>query len=63
MAPPKVGAPSHTARKTHSTTRSPQEKVVKVENPIQLEGVVDVDAIPSPIIEPISPTMVEEKNL
>jgi hypothetical protein len=33
---------------------------MEVENPTQLEGVVDVDAIPSPIIEPVSPTVVEE---
>jgi hypothetical protein len=25
-----------------------------------LEGVVDVDAIPSPVIEPVSPTVIKE---
>jgi hypothetical protein len=35
---------------------------MEVENPMQPEGVVDVDAIPSPVIEPVSPTVVEEKE-
>jgi hypothetical protein len=60
MAPPKIVAPNHIARKIHSATRSPQEQVVEKTNPIQLEGVVDVDAIPSLITEPVIPTMVEE---
>jgi hypothetical protein len=35
---------------------------MEAENPTQLEGVVDVDAIPSKIIKPVSPIMVEEQE-
>jgi hypothetical protein len=39
--------------------RPPQEPTIEAENPTQMEGVVDVDAIPSP--EPVSPTLVRRK--
>jgi hypothetical protein len=42
---------------------SPQEQAVEGSNPIQPEGVVDVDTITSLVIESVSPTMVEEKVL
>ena len=36
---------------------------MEVENPTQMKGVVDFDSIPCPIIEPMSPTVVEEKEV
>jgi hypothetical protein len=63
MAPPKVGAPSRIVRKIISVARSLKEPIMEEKNPMQPEGVVDVDAIPSPIIEPMIPTLVEEKEI
>jgi hypothetical protein len=60
MEPSKVEAPSRIMRKIRSATRSPQEPTMEVENPTQPEGVVDVDTIPSLVIEPVSPIVVEE---
>jgi hypothetical protein len=60
MAPTKVEAPIRTTRKTHSATIYSQKQAVKVENPIQPKGVVYVDAIPSPVIEPVIPTVFKE---
>jgi hypothetical protein len=57
----KVGSPSRVTRKTHITTIYLQEKeTVEVEKPIHPEGVVNVDAIPSPVIETINPNVVKE---
>jgi hypothetical protein len=55
MAPPKVGAPSRVVRNTQSTAKSIEQATTKVENPIQPEGIVDVDVIPSPVEEPSEP--------
>jgi hypothetical protein len=62
MAPLKVGAPSITSRKILSSARLPQKLAVEAKNPMHMEGVVDVDAIPSPVIELVSPIVVEEKE-
>jgi hypothetical protein len=62
MAPPKLGDPNRVARKTRSAMNSTQDQAAEGENPNQLEGVVDIDAIPSLVIEPISPMIVEEQN-
>jgi hypothetical protein len=60
MAPPKLGAPRHMTRRSHKNNRSSLEPTIAVENPIETEGVVDVDAILSPYIP--SPTLVEEQK-
>jgi hypothetical protein len=62
MAPPKVGAPSQTTYKTRSSLRSPQETAEVAQEMAQREGIVDVDAIPSPQIEPVTTTLVEEEE-
>jgi hypothetical protein len=62
MAPLKFGAPSQTTRKTRSSTRSRWDTMVEGVN-IQSEREVDVDVIPSPVIEPVSPTLVEEQQV
>jgi hypothetical protein len=62
MAPPKVGAPSWVARKTCSSTRLPQDTTTEGVNNHQ-EGVVYVGSIPSPVIKPVIPTLVEEHQV
>jgi len=58
MVPPKIGAPSQIAKKVQSSTRSPRDTGSYEENLNQPEGVVDVDSIPYPFIEPIITTIV-----
>jgi hypothetical protein len=60
MVPPNFEYPSQTKRKKRSAMRSPQDTTTDVVN-IHPEGVMDMDSIPSPFIEPISPTLVEEQ--
>jgi hypothetical protein len=42
--------------------RYPQDQVVKETNLIHIDGVVDMDVIPSLVIEPVIPTIVEEQE-
>jgi len=59
MTPPKVGSLSQMTRRSRKNNRSLLEPTLAVKNPAQMEGVVDVDAIPSP--EQTSSTLVEEQ--
>ena len=59
MVPPKVGAPIHMSRRSHRYNRSSLEPIVEAKNPTHIEGVVDVNAIPS--LESVSLTFDEEK--
>jgi hypothetical protein len=61
MEPPKVNAPSQTTQKTHRSHRSQQEISKEEHEFTQREGIVDVNAIPSPQVEPMSATPVEEE--
>jgi hypothetical protein len=61
MTPPNVSAPSQIARKTRSSCKSPPETTTEEHAFTQTEGIVDVDMIPSPQIEPVSATLVEEE--
>jgi hypothetical protein len=61
MAPPNIGALSQTVRKTRSNILAPHETVEVEEEMDQREGKFDVDAIPSPQIKLVSPTLVEEE--
>jgi hypothetical protein len=58
MAPPKVGAPSQMPRRSYMNKKSSLETIVATEIPTQTEGVVDVDAIPSPDLT--IPTLVKD---
>jgi hypothetical protein len=60
MAPPKVRETSKMLRRTQRNNRSLEEPTMERKNPMKTEGVVDVDGIPSPVIEPVSPIVVEE---
>jgi hypothetical protein len=62
MVPPKVGTLDQNARKTCNSTRSPHDTTIYGVN-IYSERVVDVDVIPSLVIELVSPTLVEEKHV
>jgi hypothetical protein len=62
MAPPNFGAPTQTTWKTHSIHRSPQETTEAEEEFTQREGIVDVDAIPSLQVKPVSSTLVKEEE-
>jgi hypothetical protein len=62
MAPPKFKSHIQIARKTHSSHRSPQETTKAEKVFTQTEGIVDVDAIHSPQIEPVNATLVEEEG-
>jgi hypothetical protein len=42
--------------------RTTKNTKIEVLNPNHSEGVVDVDTIPSPVIEPLSPIIIEEKE-
>jgi len=61
MAPPKLGYPNWVTIKTQSFMRISQDTMTNRVNLNHPEGMVDMDAIPSPIIEPVIPTIVEEK--
>jgi hypothetical protein len=61
MTPPNIGAPSQTMRKTRSSVRMPHETTEVEQETTQREGFIDVDTIPSPRVEPASPTPVEEE--
>jgi hypothetical protein len=62
MEPLKVGAPIQTTRKTRSILRAPHETAEAEQETTQREAVVDVDAIPSPQIEPVSTIVIEEEE-
>jgi hypothetical protein len=62
MTPPKMGAPRQTMRKTHSNVRVPHETMEAEQETAQREEFIDVDVIPSPRVEPASPTPVEEET-
>jgi hypothetical protein len=40
----------------------PQEAKIEEKNPAQPKGIVDADAIPSLVIEPLIPTVMEDKD-
>jgi len=61
MAPPNIGSPSQIARKTWSSIRAPHETIEVEQEMAHREGIVDVDVIPSPQVEPVSPTLVKEE--
>jgi hypothetical protein len=62
MAPPKLEEPCKVAIKTQSNTKSLQETTREEQAHRHVEGVVDVDAIPSPQDEPVNATIVEEEG-
>jgi len=62
MVPPKFIAPCRSARKTQSATKFTEQYVAEVEKSIKLEGIINVDVIPSPIEERVIPTLVEEQE-
>jgi hypothetical protein len=62
MEPSKVGDSIRTMRKTHSAMISPQDPKMEAKNPMQLKGAMDVDSIPSLVIKPMIPTLVEDKE-
>jgi hypothetical protein len=62
MAPPKVNTPIQTAQKTGSSHRSLQETTDAEQEFTQTEGIIDVNVIPSPQVEPVSATLVEEEG-
>jgi hypothetical protein len=62
MEPLKVEAPTMIEKKTHSATRSSHEPTVEAENLMKMEDVVDVEAIPSLVIEPVTPIVVDKKD-
>jgi hypothetical protein len=62
MAPPKLGDPSQVRKENTKCHEVCTRHRSDGENPNQPEGVMDVDAIPSPVIEPVSLTIVEEKD-
>jgi hypothetical protein len=62
MAPPKLGDPSLGHKENTSVHEVCTGHNNQGRKPKSSEGVVDVDAIPSPVIEPVSPTIVEEKE-
>jgi hypothetical protein len=45
-----------------SSHRSPQETTEEQHEFTQREGIIDVDAIPSPQVEPVSATLVKEEE-
>jgi hypothetical protein len=63
VAPPMFRAPNQTTRKKRSATSSPQDTTTDGVNLNKPEVVVDVDSIHSPIIKPISRTIVEEQQV
>jgi hypothetical protein len=40
--------------------KSIEKETIEVENPIHLEGIINMDVIPSPVEELVIPTLVEE---
>jgi hypothetical protein len=62
MAPPKVGAPRQTSQKTHNRFSSLQETTEVKQEFAQREGIINVDAIPSPQVEPVSATLLEKEE-
>jgi hypothetical protein len=58
MAPPKFGALSQMMRRSCRKNISSSEPKLAAENPIHMEGVGDVNVIPSPY--PPSPTLAED---
>jgi hypothetical protein len=50
------------SRRTCRNNISPKKPKPEIENPMKLEGVLDVDAIPSLIIKKMIPIVVEEKE-
>jgi hypothetical protein len=57
-----LGASSQTTRKTRSSVRAPYETGEAEPETTQRGEFIDVDAIPSPHVEPTSPTPVEEES-
>jgi hypothetical protein len=62
MEPPKVRTHNQTTWKTCSIHKSLNETPEEEQAFTQIEGIVDVDAIPSPQIEPVTITLVEEEG-
>jgi hypothetical protein len=62
MAPPKIGVPIQTTRKTRSIVKVPHKTTEVEQETAHREEFVNVDVIPSPRVEPTSPTLVEEET-
>jgi len=62
MAPPKLGAPSQTCKRPRSNIKEPLQPHGSKQQPPQPPEFINLDKIPSPNMEPGSPTPVVEET-